>query len=646
MISFKHYLNYQIFPLCIRLLLMLLCYSIFRLVFYVINIDLFPSATPSVFLYGIRFDISTVFYTNAPYILAVLLPFAFTYKKLYRKICNAYFIIANSFVALLSYIDVAYYPYVLKRMTADIFSYVQIGFDFQTLLPSFLKQFWYLVLIFIATMVAIVFIIRLTNRLISDNITFQSFSPKTFFQNTSMFVLFAGLTIICMRGGFQLRPLTLIDTAMYGSVQNAALISNSPFGIIHSIGKGNKIEKQYFETLEDAEQYFSPIHSSIIPCQNDCLPVKNVVIIVLESFSRYMIYGMDSTMTEKNSLCPFLYDITDKSIVFNGIANGRRTIEALPAIFGGIPTLFDKSYVESSFASNYSYSTVEILKENGFNTFFFHGAKNGSMNIESYCYSIGFDKYFGKNEYPNPADDDGVWGISDRPYLQYVAKTLNEVSQPFFTGILTLSSHNPFILPKDGEGLPLQKGTHPMHLTASYTDYALMEFFETISKYSWFDSTLFVFAGDHTGEATVPIPDNRYMSYQIPIFFYHPLAKEGQQRNMMQQLDIMPSILSYLGIDVPLFSFGQNVFDSNYSAFAVNYLSGVYQYLTDNILLQFDGEKTIGFYDIQSDIKLQHNLVETKKQEMSLYEQRLKAILQSYTTRMSRNKLFIEKYLK
>ena len=377
--SVKSYANYQLLPLCIRLLLILLFYSIFRLVFYLINIDLFPSATSSVFLYGIRFDISSVFYLNMPYILASLLPFSFTYKKMYRKISNAYFIIANSLAALLSYIDVAYYPYVLKRMTADIFSYVQIGFDFQALLPSFLKQFWYLAFIFLVTVVAIVFIVKLTNRLISDKITFQSFSAKTFFQNTSILILFAGLTIICMRGGFQLRPLTLIDTAMYGSVQNAALISNSPFGIIHSIGKENNIEKHYFDSLEDAEQYFSPIHSSISPCDEENFLVKNVVLIVLESFSRFMIYGMDSTMTEENNLCPFLYDLANKSITFNGIANGRRTIEALPAIFGGIPTLFDKSYVESSFASNYSYSAVEILKEKGFNTLFFHGAKNLSL---------------------------------------------------------------------------------------------------------------------------------------------------------------------------------------------------------------------------------------------------------------------------
>ena len=641
--SVSNYLKYQLRPFGIRLLFLLVLFTMFRLVFFAVNSGNFPSANETIFLYGIRFDLSAIFYINAPYIIAVLLPFAFIGKKTYRIICNIYFIVANSFAALFSYIDVAYYPYVLKRMTADIFSYVQIGFDFQTLLPSFFRQFWYLVLLFIATIFAIILLVKWTNRLSKTNKEQHHFSIKNISLNMLIFCLMMGLSVICMRGGLQLRPLTLIDTAMYGSVQNAALISNTPFSIIHSIANQDKIEKHYFSDLEEAEQYFSPVISQISPCGDDCYPVKNVVVIVLESFSRYMIYGMDSTTAGKNSYCPFLNDLANQSIAFNGIANGRRTIEALPAIFGGIPTLFDKSYVESSFASNYSYSAIELLKEKGYKTLFFHGAKNGSMNIESYCYSIGFEKYYGKNEYPNPEDDDGIWGISDRPYLQYVAKILDTVSHPFFAGILTLSSHNPFVLPKDGESLPLRKGTHPMHLVASYTDYALMEFFETISKYSWFDSTLFVFTGDHTGEATVPIPDNRYMSYQIPIFFYHPMAAKGQQRNRMQQLDIMPSILSYMGVDVPLFSFGQNVFDTNYSAFAVNYLSGVYQYFTDDILLQFDGEKTIGFYNLQSDIYLQDNLSEKEKGKIATHEQKLKAILQSYSTRMNRNRLFIEK---
>jgi phosphoglycerol transferase MdoB-like AlkP superfamily enzyme len=609
-------------------------------VFYLTNVGNFPNADISLFFYGVRFDLSAIFYTNAPYILTVLLPFSFYYKKNYQITCNIYFILVNSFAALVSYIDVAYFPYVLKRMTADIFSYLQIGFDFQKLLPSFLRQFWYLLLLFFATVGAIVFVVKIT----SPNPSKGGKHSLPFGEGWSgvlskIFILcaFIALSIICMRGGFQLRPITLIDTAKRTSIQNAALVSNTPFSLIHTFGKQYNIEKHYFKDLEDAEQYFSPIIHQIIPFE-DSYPVKNVIIIVLESFSQYIINGMDSNC---QGFTPFLDSLQRQSISFNGIANGRRTIESLPAIFGGIPALLDMSYVESSFAGNYTYSPVEILKDKGYKAVFFHGAKNGSMNIESYCYSVGFENYYGKNEYPNSSDYDGIWGISDRSYLKYVSQQLNTISQPFFAGILTLSSHNPYILPKDAKGLDIKEGTHPMHALASYTDHAIREFFKEISKYTWFDSTLFIFTSDHTGEGAVLIADNRYMAYQIPIFFYHPQAKNGKINAMMQQTDIMPTLFSYLNINTPLFSYGNNAFDSIYIPFAINYLSGIYQFFTNDFLLQFDGEKTIGFYNIKSDILLQNNLNNIPLAELAIYEQKLKAIIQSYTTRMTNNQLFI-----
>jgi len=642
---FKDYLKRQLQPLCVRIVLLLLVYTIFRLVFYAANADSFSQRSIlSVFFYGIRFDLSAIFYLNAPYIVAILLPFSFCYKKVYRKICDLYFIVINSFAALLSCIDIAYFPYVLKRMTADIFSYVQIGFDFQTLLPSFFKQFWYLLLIFAATVLAIVCIVKHTQKAYKS-IDFQGFSWKNFLYKTVIFAAFMGISVICMRGGLQLRPITLIDTAKDASIQRAALVANTPFTIIHTVGKKQDIEKHYFDSLEEAELYFSPIHNHITPCIQDCYPVKNVIVIVLESFSQYILRGMgtDTNTDIYQGYAPFLDSLQRHSISFNGIANGRRTIEALPAIFGGIPTLLNMSYVESPFVNNYTYSPVEILKKNGYNTHFFHGARNGSMNIESYCYAIGFEKYYGRNEYPDQSDYDGVWGISDRSYLQYVAQKLSTIRRPFFAGVLTLSSHNPFVMPKDAQGLDIKEGTHPMHAVASYTDHAVREFFETISQFSWYDSTLFIFTGDHTGEGTVPVGDNRYMSYQIPIFFYHPQSQIPQTKGIMQQTDIMPSIFSYLKINEPLFSFGNNALDSTYIPYAVNYLSGIYQLFTDDFLLQFDGEKTIGFYNIKEDKMMQHNLIKAQTPaEYALYERQLKAIIHSYTTRMATNKLFVQ----
>jgi phosphoglycerol transferase MdoB-like AlkP superfamily enzyme len=617
--------------------LLLVLYSFFRILFFAVNAHIFPNAHLSLFFYGLRFDLSAIFFCNLPYIIAILLPFTFYRNKIYRTVFDSYFIIINGFAALVSYFDTAYFPYVLKRTTCDFFSYIQIGFDFKSLLPSFLKQFWYLFLLFFVTIFVIIYIVKLSNRMMTEKTLQQPFSWKVFVYKSSIFLFSLFLSFVCMRGGWQTRPLGLIDSGQYASIQHSALISNTPFTLIKSLGEDYDVEKQYFPDLNEAELYYSPIINCIKPCYNYCYPVKNVVVIILEGFSQYLIDGIDGSQ----GYCPFLDSLMHQSVSFNGIANGHRTIDALQAIFTGIPKLLDKSANETHFANNVTFSSVEVLKKHGYNTLFFHGAKNGSMNIESYCYSIGFETCYGKNEYPNPSDYDGVWGISDRSFLKFVAQELNTAQQPFFASVLTLSSHNPFVIPKDAEGLDLKTGTRPIHALASYTDCAIREFFETVSHNSWYDNTLFIITGDHTGEGSRPDKMSIFHTLQIPIFFYYPKAIVNQEMGAMQQLDIMPTLFSYLHINEPLFSYGNNIFDSTYTSYSANYTWGVYQLVSDDFILQFDGEKSIGLYDVKNDMLMQKNLLPELPEVAALYEQKLKAIIQSYTTRLTNNQLFI-----
>jgi phosphoglycerol transferase MdoB-like AlkP superfamily enzyme len=224
------------------------------------------------------------------------------------------------------------------------------------------------------------------------NPVFHAFSWKELLLKILIFLLFISISALFQRGGFQTRPLGLIDTGKDAAIQNAPLVSNTPFTLLKSFGKQQYEIKNYFQDLEEAELYYSPFVQTITPCSQYCYPVRNVIFIILEGFSPYLIYDKESN--DYQGYCPFLNTLRQQSISFNGIANGRRTIEALPAIFSGIPVLLNQSYVESTFANNFTRSPVEVLKNHGYHTLFFHGAKNGSMNIESYCYSIGFKEYY------------------------------------------------------------------------------------------------------------------------------------------------------------------------------------------------------------------------------------------------------------
>src|SRR5690606_8555563 len=95
-----------------------------------------------------------------------------------------------------------------------------------------------------------------------------------------------GLCIAGMRGGFlhSTRPITLRNAGEYVKrSKEMYLILNTPFSMLRTIGKANFKHVHYFESEEELETIYSPLHYP-----KDTLPFhqKNVIIIVLENFSK------------------------------------------------------------------------------------------------------------------------------------------------------------------------------------------------------------------------------------------------------------------------------------------------------------------------------------------------------------------------
>lgn len=629
----------KIWTIFFRLLVLLFVYTLLRIIFCIANTSHFPDIQLIYFLGGMRFDIAAIAILNAPFILALALPLNITNKKGYSIICNFYFVIVNSIGILLQCVDIAYFPYVFKRLSADIFTYISsANFDISALLPLFIKQFWYLLILFIAC----IFLLIWTNiccRKFLIHSKQNNIENKT--QNITkqilIFLTIILLSITAIRGGWQLRPIQIVNACSYATPQYLPLVLNTPFSIISTLGNKTTEKYMYFNNLEEAEKYFSPIQNNFSTTNIQPQTTKNVIIIVLEGISQEL---MKFYQNNNLKCCSFLDSLAYKSLAFNGIANGKRTMEGIPAIVCGMPSLMSSAYIETPFAMNKIQYPVEILKNQGFNTYFFHGGENGTMNFESFCHSIGYQHYFGKNEYPEATDYDGHWGISDWSYLRYVAQTLDTIHQPFFSTILTLSSHHPFEIPQDAPRKSYPQGPHKMYAVSSYTDDALAEFFRIISQKSWYDSTLFIITADHAYEGSSSATQNAYTAYQIPMLFFHPKADSAIFfPQFMQQTDIMPSLFAYLGINQHFICFGHNIFDNKYTPKAFNYLSNIYQIYINNHLLQFDGKNIVSWYNVQEDKLLQNRLPIDTQADSALII--LKALLQSYSNRLIDNNLNI-----
>jgi len=152
----KYFFN--ILLLLKRLTLVLVLLSISRLVFYFLNYSNFSDPgiweTIKLFIAGIQYDIATVLAFNILFIILYLLPGSWHFHRKFHTIMKILFIVVNGIILASNFADCEYFKFVNKRTTADILPYVFLSDDLVTLMPRFIKDFWFLFLIWFSTIFA------------------------------------------------------------------------------------------------------------------------------------------------------------------------------------------------------------------------------------------------------------------------------------------------------------------------------------------------------------------------------------------------------------------------------------------------------------------------------------------------------------
>ena len=631
--------------LVLSLLLVMGLYSIGRIGFYFFNTSYFPEMTWSrmeIMLWGgLRFDLSATLYSNSLYILLMIVPLTIRFKPVYQKILFWIFIIVNSIAFAINTIDFIYYRFTLRRTTVSVFSQFKNEDNLGRLSIRFLLDYWYAFLFWMFTVAILYFIfkrIKFAGPQITNRAAFYASGVAAMLLSVYLFVGGA-------RGGFRssTRPITLSNAAAYAEVPNDInIVLNTPFALMRT-AKANVIEKvNYFSSEQELEQVFTPMR---FPKDSATFKSENVVIIILESFSKEFVgaYNTDLDKGYYKGYTPFLDSLIGVSYAYQySLANGRKSIDAMPSVISSIPSI-EVPYVLSHFSGNKVNSIASLLKQKNYYTAFFHGAPNGSMGFDAFANLSGFHHYFGKSEYNNDADFDGIWGIWDEPFLQFFAKKMNTFKQPFFTTLFTVSSHHPYNLP-DGYENKFKSGPHPVHRTIGYTDYSLKRFFETAQTMPWFKNTLFVITADHaSAEINVPEYNSAWGYFSIPVFFYQAGENGGGLRpGIIQQIDIMPTVLGFLHYDKPFVAFGRDIFEDKIRPFAFNYLNNTYQIFQGDYLLQFDGKSSTALYQFKQDKFLKNNLLNQFPDTVMSMSRSLKAFIQQYNNRMVENNLTSE----
>lgn len=622
--------------------LLLLLYAICRLGFFFVNKSLFKHLSSSeiayTFLGGIKFDIVALLYINSLYMVMQALPFPFKYRKGYQSFTKWLFIISNSIGFLANFIDFAYYKFTLKRTTGSVFSQFSHEKNKLKLTADFLLEYWHLFII-------LVLFIYAFSKLSQIFRTYKKpiFNWKTYLAQTVGLLLIAFLFIGGVRGGWRhsTRPITLSNAGDYvKSPGDMSLVLNTPFSIMKTLKSPKLKPVNYFDEATLTQTY-NPIH---LPKDTGSFKKLNVVFLIIESLGKEHVGALnkDQLNGTYKGYTPFIDSLVAESFTSSKTyANGRKSIDALPSVISGIPSI-KEPFVLSPYSSNNTTSIAKILGDEGYNTAFFHGAPNGSMGFSAYTNLAGIKHYYGKTEYNNDADFDNIWGIWDEPFMQYMANTINTFKQPFFSAFFSVSSHHPFKVPEKYQG-KFPKGPLPIHEPLGYTDMAIRKFFETAKKMPWYNNTLFVLCADHATVSHLPDYQTVPGYFSIPILFYYPAGNlKGKTDKVIQQIDIMPTVLNYLNYKKPYFAFGFDAMDNKTTNFAVNNNDGNFNFYEGDYLLINDGEKSISLFNLKEDRRTNNNLIDKQPQVKAQMEQKLHAFIQQYNNRMLNNKLTVK----
>lgn len=625
-----------------RFLVLLFIYALCRLGFYLFNQSLFEPISfldlCTIFAGGIKFDIVALLYINSLYIILQAIPFSFRYKHRYQQFCKYLFLITNSIGILANFADFAYYKFTLKRTTFSVFSQFSHEQNKLKLSLDFIGDYWYLFLLFALFIYVFVKLYSLvTIKKVSK------FNWLTTLAHTVILVLIAGLCVIGMRGGWRhsTRPITLSNAGDFVKSPNEmSIVLNTPFTIMKTL-KAASLKEIHDYDEQTLVSLYNPIHQ---PSHQAPFKDLNVVFLIIESLGKEHVGALNTDLLDGKykGYTPFIDSLVANSFTSSRTyANGRKSIDALPSIISGIPSIREP-FVLSSYSGNKTTSIAKLLGDKGYETAFFHGAPNGSMGFSAYTNLAGIKKYYGMSEYNNDADFDGMWGIWDEPFMQYMAKTMNTFKQPFFSAFFSVSSHHPFKVPEKYIG-KFPKGPLPVQEPMGYTDMALRKFFATTSKMPWFKQTLFVLVADHATVSYLPEYQTTPGYFSIPILFYYPGGDlKGKTTRLIQQIDIMPTVLNYLNYDQPYFAFGFDAFNTDTNNFVVNNNDGSFNFYQGDYLLQNDGQKSTALFNLAKDRLTKINILNKELEVQNQMEKYLKAFIQQYNNRMIKDQLIVK----
>lgn len=403
----------------------------------------------------------------------------------------------------------------------------------------------------------------------------------------------AGIVFLSIRGGWQQIPVN--ESVAYFSafpVANHAAV-NTPWHLSSSLLKNRHSgQKNIYAYLPDAEATELVNHLYTTNSKDSTLFVltqqrPNIVFIQLESFTADVIteLGGDS------GVAPNISKLIREGVLFTGIyASGVRTDQGIMALLSGFPAQPQTSIVNQPEKIEQMPFLSLALKNENYHNAFYYGGELTFGRFNTIAHRAGFDHIVGLEDF----SDAGLfnkWGADDKSLLDKYVAEMQHPAEPFFSYIITSSSHEPFTVPMpavfagDSQNEQFKNACY-------FTDRSLGTFFEAVKKTGWYKNTLFVLVADHGHHLPRDRKFNEPARYHIPLIFFGDVLKEAYRGQKItgigSQTDITTTLLKQLQITDTAFKWGNDLLDPNRKDFAFYTFDDGFAWLTANDTLIFD----------------------------------------------------------
>ncbi|VAX16791.1 hypothetical protein MNBD_NITROSPINAE02-1431, partial [hydrothermal vent metagenome] len=443
--------------------------------------------------------------------------------------------------------------------------------------------------------------------------------PPGAVRTMALFLIFLVVSLIAVRGGVQAKPIN-VGTAF---ISDNEAIGNLSLNGIYTTGQ---VFFQYLDSnVSDAgandldEKAVAAMVEKITPINDELIDPEypfyrkfryepselrkmNVVVFIMESWTAKFMKSLGG----QTAATPNFDRLAEEGLLLrNCFANGQRTYDGVLATLGSFPTWNNMIIGYSGLAYQTRQKPIGVaLKNLGYETWFIHGARRDTLGLDKLVKRLGISHHISIEDMGREEKfSDGVWGLYDEAAFMEAHRRFEKMKEPFFSVVLSLTSHLPFNLPsKDFDRFQNYKSPMRDFLNSfSYSDYALGKFFEKAKQSDYYKNTLFVILGDHV--AGYFTTQNLYEAYRIPCLFINEKAGlSGVYNKTASQFDIVPTIMDILRASETFTAWGKSIF-SNGERVAVLSRGNSQVFVDDSYMLRAQGETIIGLYDYSADPK-------------------------------------------